>query len=217
MPHRLLTLFLSCAGIVGCAASAPQRAPTQLELLNSRLVQNPRDVQLNMELSEYHLQAQDYLRAQQYFNAAEQHLNRQRPDAAGRIASADLRGDLMMLGIRIAVRSQQYYEAVRRCQLLLDRREDVNIRHMMALMYEAIGDEFAAARQHRLLVALHSDVPAQHLAAAHFYERSRLPDRERLAAEHYSRYLSVRPDGPDADAARVALAAARLDRADAKE
>lgn len=217
MPQSLLLLLISCLGLAGCASRAQQRVPTQLEQLNARLVQSPRDVQLNMELAEYHMQAQDYLRAQQYFNTAEQLLNRQRPDAAGRIANADLRGDLMMQGIRIAVRSQQYYEAVRRCQLLLDRREDLSIRRMMALLYEAIGDEFAAARQHRLLVALHADVPGQHLEAAHFYERSHLPERERLAADHYSRFLAARPNGPDADAARVALTASRLDRADAKE
>lgn len=221
----VLALALALAGLGGCAASpavAPDGLPDALHGALRHLISNPDDVKAQLDLSEMFLRQRDYLRARQYLALAERSQAERAPP--GRGTGPELESEpeieserMFRLAIVIAVRSQQYQTAVHYCTQRLEKAENAAVRGLLAAVLEAAGDEAGAARQLRLLCALHPDEPRRLYDLARFYERSTHLDRRRLARELYRRYLDTAPAGPDADLARTALSLDQLEQRAAKE
>lgn len=193
-------LTVTAALSQGCAAR-PVAAPDPLSEARQRLVQQPADPRTQLELSELYLQQRDYLRARQYLQVAERSLQVQ-PAPGPRIDPEQI----FRLGITIAVRSQQYSEAIRRCLERLEQNEDAATRALLATLFEATGDERGAERNLRLLTKQHPDEPHRLMELARFYERSSISERHRLSRDLYRRYLTSAPTGDEAPQARAALA-----------
>lgn len=198
--HRWLGFVLLFAAAIeqgGCAARSVGPADPLTEARH-RLVENPADPRTQLLLSELYLQQRDYLRARQYLQLAERGLQLERPPelALDRV---------FRLAITIAVRSQQYSEAIRRCHSRLEQREEASVRALLASLLEATGDEPGAEKNLRLLIEQEPSEPQRLVELARFYERSRIVDRRRLSRELYERYLERAPAGTEAPQARAAL------------
>lgn len=200
-------LLVAAALAAGCAQKEPRDADP-LSAAQRRLLSAPGDLDTHLELSAAFLRQGDYMRARQYLSVAQHGL------AVQPGARADSER-LFRLAIVIAVRSQQYAEAIRRCTQRLEEGEDAAVRGLLALLLEAVGDEEGAVRQLRLQIALHPQEPQRLVELAQLYERSPQLERRRLAHELYRRYLEVAPSGPQAALARAALALDQLEQADA--
>lgn len=212
-PHRstcvcLWLLFVGALAQGGCAAKT-ERSFDPLEEARHRLVEAPGDASVHLELSELFLAQRDYLRARQYLSLAE------RGFSGGSAQNVD-REQIFRVAILIAVRSQQYTEAIRRCTQRLEQGEDARVRGLLATLLETTGDEAGAARQLRLLALLHPDEPHRLLDLARFYERSAHPARMQLARELYQRYLSQAPKGAEAAQVRAALSIDQLEQTAAR-
>jgi len=206
---RVVLLAIAAVALGGCATSAV-RAPDPLDEAQRRLLRNPSDVGTQVELSELFLQQRDYLRARQYLSLAEQGM-------AGRATPGLDSGRVFRLAIVIAVRSQQYSEAVRYCTQKLEEAEDSDIRSLLATLLETAGEPEEAARQLQLLLVLHADQPRRLIDLARFYERSTHLERRRLSRELYQRYLEAAPQGADSARVRAALTLDQIERRGTKE
>lgn len=188
--HLLVVVVLVAAGCHG----APKPKPDPVAQALQRLVETPRSGPVYLELVKLSLDRQDYLRAAQYLTLAEQSpLAQQQPEV------------LFRLGLTIAVRSQNFSSAIRRCQEQLQRHESLPTRRLLAALFEVRGDLRQAERQHLLILQLHPSAIAQLAEAARFYERSDLPERLLRARTFYERYLAVQPEGADSAQVRAAL------------
>lgn len=200
--------FLSASCLVlllvsGCATLPQGTVDAPLELAKQRLLDAPQDVRNHLELATLYMARHDYLRAQQYISLVE--------NAAGAWSALGIEPEhVFRLGILIAVRSQQYSEAVRRSRQRLELSEERRVRELLAALLEALGDEKEAESQRRLLMLQYPAEPQYLVELARFYERGGRPDRSRRARELYERYLSLQPEGPEATAVRMALRTAAL-------
>ena len=198
---RLAMVFVLLLG--GCAGVQPVPVDMPLELAKQRLLDAPHDVRNHLELATLYMARHDYLRAQQYISLVE--------NAAGAWSALHIEPEhVFRLGILIAVRSQQYSEAVRRSRQRLELGEERGVRQLLAALLEALGDEKEAEAQRRLLVLQYPAEPQHLIELARFYERSVRPDRTQRARQLYERYLSLRPEGTEATAVRMALRTAEL-------
>lgn len=209
---RVLLFAGGLSAQVGCASKPAVIVDPVLAAARQRMAKNPGDAALQRELAELYLKRHDYLRARQYLNLVEEQTP-ERQHAAG--ISDD---QLFQLGVLIAVGSQHYSQAIRRCQARLEQAiEDAATRRLLASLLEGVGDEAGAERQWRLLAALHP-TEAQHvLELARFYLRSERADRAQLAHKQYARYLELAPDGPEATRVKTALRIQQLDEQIAAE
>jgi len=183
---------LSCV-LLGCHTQ-PVVSTDPLANARQRLAVTPRDPTVYLDLVRLSLDRQDYLRAMQYLSLAEHS------------ALADSQGEqLFQLGLTIAIRSQNYSDAIRRCQNGLEQRESLELRRLLALLLEAHGDQGEAEHQHLALLALYPSISEQFVEVARFYERSSLPERTAKACAMYQRYLTIAPAGAAAQQARAAL------------
>lgn len=197
---RLLCCVLLCGWFGGCASSTRLWTEDPLEQAKQRLLDNPRDVRNHLGLAELYAQRHDYLRAQQYLSLVD--------NAAGAWSTLGIDPDkVFRLAVTVAVRSQQYSDAVRRCRQRLELGEDRSVRELYATLLEALGEELAAERQRRLLVLHHPEDARQLVELARFLERGSRADKRQRAREYYERYLALRPEGPEAPAVRQALRA----------
>lgn len=203
---RLFLTFALLASLAPCGCAPRTIAPADpLTEARQRLAESPASVHTQLELSELYLQQRDYLRARQYLQVAERELVRQPA------REIDLDG-LSRLAIMIAVRSQQYSEAIRRCLQRLERTEDAQTRSLLASLLEATGDEWGAERNLRLLALQYPEQPGRLVSLARFYERSTFPERRRLSRELYQRYLDAAPGGDEAAQVRAALTLDRFEQ-----
>lgn len=187
----------------GCASVQPAAVDTPLELAKQRLLDAPHDVRNHLELAALYMARNDYLRAQQYLSLVE--------TAAGAWSALGIDPErVFRMGILIAVRSQQYADAVRRSRQRLEVGEERGVRELLAALLEALGEEREAEAQRRLLVLQYPAEPRLLIDLARFYERGARPDRTQRARALYERYLSVKPDGPEATAVRMALRTAEI-------
>lgn len=200
-PGRTLRAGIRTAVVLllGACSAGQQAAPSPLEQARQRLAEHPQDPATYLKLATLSLERQDVLRAGQYLALAE------RSVAAGQGAHGIDPEALFELGITIAVRAQNYSEAIRRCLARLDASEAGSVRRLLAVLYEAHGELREAERQHLLLLKLHPDAVEDLAAAARFYERSGLSDRLDRARELYQRYLAAAPNGESARQVRAAL------------
>lgn len=199
---RLLCYVMVCGWLggwfCGCASSTRLWTEDPLEQAKQRLLDNPRDVRNHLALAELYAQRHDYLRAQQYLSLVD--------NGAGAWSALGIDPDkIFRLAVTVAVRSQQYSDAVRRCRQRLELGEDRGVRELYATLLEALGEESAAERQHRLLILNHPEDARQLVEIARFLERGSRADKLRRAREYYERYLALRPEGPEAPAVRQAL------------
>jgi len=195
----------------GCATKAPVVVDPVLAAARQRLVKNPGDPRPQLALAELYFQRHDYLRATQYLSLVEDQAARQRREGidAERV---------FQLGVLIAVHGQHYSQAIRRCEARLEQvMEDHRTRGLLASLLEAIGDELAAERQWRLMVALQPKEASHLLSLARFYQRTERVDRNQLAQRLYSRYLELEPAGPEAARVKAALRLQQLDETLASE
>ena len=185
-------VVLSCV-LLGCHTQ-PVVSTDPLASARQRLAVTPRDPTVYLDLVRLSLDRQDYLRAMQYLSLAEHS------------ALADSQAEhLFQLGLTIAIRSQNYSDAIRRCQNGLEQRESLELRRLLALLLEAHGDQWEAEQQHLALLALYPSISEQFVEVARFYERSSLPERTAKACAMYQRYLAIAPAGAAAQQARAAL------------
>lgn len=195
----------------GCATKPPVIVDPMLTTARQALVKNPGDLRPQLALAELYFQRHDYLRATQYLSLVEGQSARYRSEGidAERV---------FQLGVLIAVHGQHYSQAIRRCQARLEQvMEDSRTRSLLASLLEAIGDELAAERQWRLMVALQPKEPGHLLSLARFYLRTERIDRNQLAQRLYSRYLELEPEGPEAARVKAALRIQQLDETLASE
>ncbi len=137
---------------------------------------------------------QDFVRATQYLSLAEHSpLAEQQTEP------------LFRLGLTIAVRSQNYSDGIRRCQAGLQRKETMELRRLLATLFEAHGESIEAERQHAVILELYPAATEHLVESARFYERSELPNRVTQARALYERYLKLAPSGVEADQVRAAL------------
>lgn len=200
-------VLLSCA--LGGCATVPKRPPSLIDTLQARIEQGSDDPAVYLDLASAHLDRQDYLRARQYHVLAERivaMLPRDRPGTDRKL----LQQRIFRLGVTIATRGQQYYDAIARCKEWLRQHEEPQVRELLAALYAAIDDMAAAERQHALLVEQDGKNTDHVLALARFYDTSTDPEKHKLAATFYERYLSLSPEGEEADAVRTRLLEQRL-------
>ncbi len=201
MLPALLGLLL---GPLGCASLSKNQSDPQAEA-RQRLAEAPADTETHIALSEFFLQQRDYLRARQYLSLAERGI--------GGVAPAPLDAErVFRLAILIAVRSQQYSDAILRCKQRLEHVQDPHVRVLLARLLETTGDEAGAAQQLRLLTQLYPNEPERLLELARFYEHSTLLDRRRLSRELFRRYLEVAPQGAEATQVKAALILDQLEQ-----
>lgn len=196
----------------GCASKPAVVVDPALAAARQRLVKNPGEPAPQLELAELYLKRHDYLRASQYLNLVEE-------QAPARQRAAGIGEErLFHLGVLIAVGSQHYSQAIRRCQARLEQViGDAATRRLLASLLEGVGDEAGAERQWRLLVAL-QPAEAQHLLElGRFYLRTDRVDRSQLAQRQFARYLELAPDGPEASRVKTALRIQQLDEQIAAE
>ncbi len=191
-------LWLSVAAASGCAPKGPQHPP-EMEAALHRVEQEPNDAAGYLEMSRVALRQKDYLRARQYLAVAER--------APHHDAMANFR-----LGVVISVRSGQYDDAILRCHRQLERKEDAEVRVLLAAILEATGDTPGAEVQRQLVIAARPDDLHQLIELARFYQRIGSRDGQRRAAQLYRRYLDKAPGGADAPQARAALLAQDLEK-----
>jgi tetratricopeptide (TPR) repeat protein len=196
------TLTVMMALVLGCAPKDVVR-PDPLEQARQQMLAVPQDAGVYFHLAELYLDRHDYLRARQYLALLE------RNQSAWATAGIE-EGAVFRLSVLCAVRSQQYIDAIERCQRRLETGEDLGTRVLLATLLEALGDESAAERQRRLILLQHPQDHHQIIEAARFYERSLRMDRLTQAQELYRRYLTAAPTGPEAGQARAALETQRL-------
>jgi len=206
--------LLSCTLTLGCATVKPIVPLTPLETLQVRFAQNPSDVEALVELTQMYFTQQDFLRARQYIVLAEKVLSQRHGDIHSDVT---LRETVFHLGLRIAIRSGQLDDAARRCRAELERGENLQLRILLANLYEAAGDARMSERERRLILLLHPDAVHELVELARFYERSAFPDRIRRAHAAYQKYLDRQPKGADAEQARAALVINRFDAQTTKE
>ena len=115
------------------------------------------------------------------------------------------------LSIAVAVRSQQYSEAIRRCRQRLEIEDEPEVRELYAALLEALGEEGEAERQRQLAIRHHPDNAWLLVELARFYERTSRPDKSQRARALYERYLVLNPEGEGALRVRKALRAAQLE------
>ncbi|MCS6915082.1 MAG: hypothetical protein RMK29_12360 [Myxococcales bacterium] len=196
--------MIRCAVLVAgllsaCAPKGPQRPP-DLEAAYARLQREPGRAEPYLELARLYLRRGDYLRARQYLAVADQ--------LPVRDARAAFR-----LAVTIAVRSEQYDEAIARCRRQLEHEESTDIRLLMASLLEATGRWSEAERERRLVLQARPQDLHQIIEMARFYQRSGQPDANERAAALYRRYLELAPQGDEAPQARAALSAISLSEA----
>jgi tetratricopeptide (TPR) repeat protein len=200
---RTVGAMLLCGSLVGCAGQMQTWADEPLEAAKQQLLDAPHDVRTYLRLAELYAQRRDYLRAQQYVSLVE--------SAAGSWSAIGIDAEkVFRLSISVAVRSQQYAEAVRRCKQRLEIEDEPEVRELYAALLEALGDEAEAERQRRLLILQHPEDPRLLIEAARFYERTSRADKRQRARALYDRYLTIRPDGEGAAKVRQALRSAQL-------
>jgi hypothetical protein len=180
--------------LLGCHTQPVVVSIDPLAIARQRLTATPRDPAVYLDLVRLSIDRHDYLRAMQYLSLAEHS------------ALADSQAEqLFQLGLTIAIRSQNYSDAIRRCQTGLEQRESLALRRLLALLLEAHGDVSEAEHQHIALLTLYPSISEQLVEVARFYERSSLPERTAKASAMYQRYLDVAPAGAAAQQARAAL------------
>lgn len=190
-PRILGLVLLSSAGLFGCVPKGPERPPA-IEAALRHVEQDPNDPGGYLEMARASLRQKDYLRARQYLAVAER--------APHHDAMATFR-----LGVVIAVRSGLYDDATLRCRRQLERKEDPEVRGLLAAILEATGDISGADIQRQLVMAARPDDLHQLIEMARFYQRTSGKQGQRRAAELYRRYLEKAPAGEDAPQARAAL------------
>lgn len=206
---RALWALVLCVAFTGCASRMHTWADEPLEQAKQRLLDAPQDIRNHLHLAEMYAQRQDYLRAQQYLSLVE--------TAAGSWSAVGIDADkVSRMSIAIAVRSQQYSEAIRRCRQRLEIEDEPEVRELYAALLEALGEEKEAERQRQLSIRHHPEDARLLVGLARFYERTSRPDKSLRARTLYERYLVLSPEGPDATKVRKALRAAQLEE-DVKE
>ncbi len=187
----LLTVAVGWAA--GCA-TRPQTPAGVVEQTFQKLKQDPNNLRPLIELAQVFISERDFLRARQYLAIAEQHPS-----------GEQYRDELFKLAMVIAVRSQQYRDAIARCEQRLRDKEELGVRVLLANLWEALPDLRAAERERQLVLIHHPEAHEQWVELARFYERSFLPSARDLAKRSYERYLKLAPDGKVAAQARAAL------------
>lgn len=192
-PCWLGGLLVLLAGLGGCAVSRPS-VPTLAEQTFQRMAQEPSNLSPLLDLVRYYIDQRDYLRARQYLTLCEHH-------TSARGAAAEL----FRLSVSISVRSQNYSDAIDRCEQYLREHNDLSARVLLATLLEVIGNHPAAERQRQLVLVHFPDAAEQVVELARFYERVHTPDSTARARQAYQRYLQEQPGGPHAEQARAAL------------
>lgn len=213
---RLRAACLGCSlslglSLGGCALSPHgSLPPSPYQQLQNQLDRDPKNPRILLALAEAYMREGDSLRAQQYQRVAERIvLNGPQPD--GLSWPAQLVDYTQRLGLRIAVRDQQYSEAIRRCRMLLEESESVEMRQLLAVLLEALGEETAAERERQLLLSLYPGEPRFLFELGRMCRRSQDPARHARGKDYFERYLVAAPDGPQASSARAILAAYQHD------
>lgn len=186
-------LVCSLMWLAACVTRPPEQ-PSHVEQALARLVQNPQDPRPLLELAQSFAREGDMLRARQYLRVAGRHPN-----------SAQYRDDIFRQSLLVAVRSNQYREAIDLGEQRLAEQEDRPVRVLLANLHEALG-ELRAAERERQLVLLHNPRATESwIDLARFYERSALPQARDKARRAYSQCLRLSPTGHIAERARAAL------------
>ncbi len=177
MRCALMALLLS-----GCAA--PQHTGTEPTALEKKLVDNPNDAQVNLQLGEQSEVSGDLLRAEQYYLRAE---------------ALGLKAEVIVPHIiKVLVGAKRYDEALERCQRRLAAvPEDRATRFVAAAILAGLERPKEAERELNTLVKLAPEEPQAYLALGRLYRDN---DRER-ARQMFEKYLALTPDG--VDSARV--------------
>lgn len=178
---------------VGCHSNAVIKSDPVAQA-RQRLAASPHDPDVYLDLVKLSIGNEDYLRAAQYLSLAE------RADVSPERAE-----ELFRLGLRIAVKSKNYGDAIQRCQERLRQKEDLSLRRLLAALFEAHGDMREAERQHQLILQIHPSAVEHMVQVARFYERSTMPDKLAQARALYESYLAKAPQGSEAPQVRTAL------------
>lgn len=185
--------LLVCLLFTGCTRQQ-LHTPSPLELVLKRMEGAPGDVTPLLDLVAQYMAEGDYLRARQYIAIADKHVG-------ARAATARI----FQLAVSVAVRSQNFNDAIDRCEAYLSEHRDLNARRLLATLFEATGSPIAAERQRKLILLYHPEASDQLVELARFYERSQLPDALQRAQSSYRRYLAESPNGLLSDQVRAAL------------
>lgn len=192
-PHAALGLLLIALLGSGCTR-LQQHTPSPIELALKRMEGAPNDVTPLLDLVTQYLADGDYLRARQYIGLADKHI--------GARAAAER---IFRLAVSVAVRSQNYNDAIELCEAYLSDHRDLNVRRLLATLFEATSNPVAAERQRKLILLHHPEARDQLVELARFYERSQLPDGLKRARSSYKRYLAESPNGLLSDQVRATL------------
>lgn len=219
MPWKLLcgslqSLMLATLLCSGCASTArhPQSA---LDELHNRIEQDAGNTALYLELASAYLQRQEYLRAKQY-HALGERVYQMNLSNGGR-EDRPLAERLFKLGVAISTRSQQYSDAIARCESLLRLRDDKQVRELLAALYGAIGDTAASERQRKILLQQNPEDRRYVLELARFYDQGDDLRKRELAPPLYQRYLEMETDPEAASAVRARLLEHRITASDNRE
>lgn len=178
---RAQFLFLALAALSGCAhlgSSAPE-TPAQ-----------PLTAEELLQIAGAAEQSGDGLRAQEYLLSALR-------------AGVDQKRALPWL-LRLYVADGQYRMAIdTTLDSLRAQPDDVDLRLLLAHLYEATELEAGAAEEYeRVISAAPNDARAHFALAALLHEHGNEPGR---ADQHYRAYLALAPQGENAREARAAL------------
>lgn len=205
--RRIGYIMLLCGLLSQGCAAAPHAPLTAIDELHRRLEQDASNVQLYLELSDHYLQNQEYLRAKQYLVLGERVFRMTQTPQQNRSA---IEQRLFRLGVTVAIHSQQYSDAISRCESQLRKRDDQPTRELLAALYIAIGDNKAGELHRRILVEQSPSEKRYILALAKFYDSSEDPDKRARAPELFERYLQLESDVDSASAVRAHLLARKL-------
>lgn len=200
----------------GCTPPRPLRL-SALDELHLRFAKNPDDIDAQLALAQAYADQQSFLKARQYLQITDRALALRAPRSENQ-TEASQRERAFRLALRVAVRAQQFDDAIRRCEKRLTEHEDLPLRHVLSTLYESTGDEEHAERQRRFAVFLHPKEPGPLADLGFFYlEHSHRSDRTERARAALESSLALAPDGPDSEKIRIALATLRFDAQPAKE
>lgn len=186
-------LLCLAVSIGGCAVIRPL-VPTPAEQAFQRMAQEPANLSPLLDLVRHYIEQRDYLRARQYLTLCEHH-------TSARMAAAEI----FRLNVSISVRSQNYGEAIDRCEQYLRENNDLPVRVLLATLLEVTGNRPAAERQRQLVLVHFPGATEQVVELARFFERAHNPDAAKRARRAYQQYLRQQPGGPHAEQARAAL------------
>lgn len=192
MKGSRFTLVLLLA--FGCATTTKVERPPDLALAYKQIEDAPTKSRGYLELARLYFKRGDLLRARQYLTLGER-----LPIPANEELAA------FRLGLVISVRGGQHDEAILRSRRYLERREDLEVRTLLATLLEGIGRIEEAELERRHILATNPSDPHQVIELARFYHRLPGKSREEQAVTLYKRYLEKAPLGPEAPQAKAAL------------